>query len=430
MTTRPWLPRFPDLRGVEDNVLFVIAPEVVERPIDVEKEIRASLQQPIASPPLAEIVSSGDCVLLLADDVTRPTPRSRLIPPVLDELNAAGVPDAQIAILIALGTHRPMTEGEIDEAFGREVIRRVPVLNHDFRDPRQLVPIGHTEQGTPIIVNRRVVEADFVLGVGSIVPHPEAGWSGGAKIFQPGVCGEETTAWTHMLAARQPDHLALAGVEENPVRREIERVAIQGGLKFIVNVVFDGAGKVVKVVTGDPVRAHRAGVAFARRIFVRAIPEQADIVVVDARPADMDYWQGIKPLAFATRAVKEGGTVILVGDFRDGISPIYDAEFRAFGNKGRDELCKAERTHELGHGVCTEALYLHAAILERNDVICVCDGISTDGRNALGFRSAGSVREALELAFEKAQAKATVGVILQGGDVLPCVDEKGEKDYR
>jgi nickel-dependent lactate racemase len=428
MTTAPWLLRFPDLRIPEDRVLFVLAPEVVARQIDIDSEIRASLRQPIGSPPLAELVSRGDRVLVLADDATRPTPRSRIIPPVLDALNAAGIPEDDITILIALGTHRPMTEREIAEAFGLGVTGRVSVLNHDFRNLKELVSVGRTEQGTPIIVNRRVREADFVLGVGSIVPHPEAGWSGGAKIFQPGVCGEETTAWTHMLAARQPDHLALAGAEENPVRREIERVAVQGGLRFIVNVVFDGAGKVVKVVAGDPIKAHRVGVRSARRIFVRAVPERADIVLVDARPADLDYWQGIKPLAFATRAVKPGGTVVLVGDFREGISPIYEAEFHAFGTESRDGLRRAEAAQRLERGVCTEALYLHAAILERADVICVSDGISRGDRNALGFRSAASIPEALGMAFERVGGEPTIGVILQGGDVLPCIDqEKGKR---
>jgi len=425
MKTNSWVERFPDLRRVEDKIIFAIAPETAESPVDVEKETAAALRQPIGSAPLRDIAPERGRVLLLSDDLTRPTPRSRLAPAILNELNEAGVPDTRIDILIALGTHRAMTSSEIEGAFGREIVRRVPIFNHDFRDPRQLVSRGRTKLGTPVIVNRRVVEADLVLGIGSIVPHPEAGWSGGAKILQPGVCGEETTAWTHMLAARQPDHLALAGVEENPVRKEIEQVAIQGGLRFIVNVVLDRIGQVVQVVAGDPIRAHRAGVAFARRIFVRPIPRRADLVIVDAEPADLDYWQGIKPLAFATRAVEEGGVMILVGDFPDGISPIYGAEFRAFGRKSCAQLRIAERRGELTEGVSTEALYLHAAILKTAKVICVCRGMTVEERSLLGFHSADSLSEALDWALEEVGGSATVGVILQGGDVLPCVQTEG-----
>jgi len=425
MKAAGWVERFPDLRRVEDKIIFAIAPETAVSPVDVEKETAVALRQPIGSAPLRDIAPEKGRVLLLSDDLTRGTPRSRLAPVILNELNEAGVPDTRIDILIALGTHRAMTSSEIEQALGREVVRRVAVFNHDFRDLRQLVSLGRTKLGTPVIVNRRVVEANLVLGIGSIAPHPEAGWSGGAKILQPGVCGEETTAWTHMLAARQPDHLALAGVEENPVRKEIEQVAIQGGLRFIVNVVLDGMGRVVHIVAGDPIHAHRAGVAFARRILVRPIPERAGLVIVDARPADLDYWQGIKPLAFATRAVQEGGVVILVGDFPDGISPIYEAEFSAFGRKSCAQLRDAERNGELAEGVCTEALYLHAAILKMAKVICVCRGMTVEERRSLGFHSAESVSEALEWALEEVGDSATVGVILQGGEVLPCVQTEG-----
>lgn len=427
MRTIGWEQEYPEIVSLEDKVIFAISPKVIDSPIQVEEEIVACLDRPIASPPLREIVPSRGRVLLIADDMTRPTPRAVVIPPVLDQLNEAGVHDGKIKVLIALGTHRAMRESEIERAFGKEVVQRVQIINHDFRDPKQLVHTGYTEKGTPIIVNRRVLEADFILGVGSIVPHPEAGWSGGCKIFQPGICGEETTAWTHMLATRQPDLLALAGVENNPVRHEIEQIALQGGLRFIVNIVFDGAGKVVKVVVGDPVQAHRAGVAVARNIFVRTIPKQADILVVDARPADIDYWQGIKPLAFATRAAKPGGIAILVGDFPDGISPIYASEFCAFGQKPREELQQAERVRLLHEGVCTEALYLHSAIMERINVICVSDGMSVKEKESLGFHSARTVGDALAMALEQNGGEATVGIILQGGDVLPTVAQEREE---
>ncbi|MGC8826952.1 MAG: lactate racemase domain-containing protein, partial [Anaerolineae bacterium] len=95
-----------------------------------------------------------------------------------------------------------------------------PVINHDAADRANLVHLGTTPNGTPIVVNRRVVEADLVVAVGNTVPHCLAGWSGGAKIIQPGVCGEETTHHTHALNMYSPvPHL---GRLDNPVRQEIE----------------------------------------------------------------------------------------------------------------------------------------------------------------------------------------------------------------
>ena len=407
------------VRAAVGDPSFVLEPKIVADGLDVDRATRDALELPVGISPLRKLVSTGDHVLLLVDDITRPTPRKQVLPPILNALNEAGIPDSAIRILIALGTHRPMTQSEIQNGLGDEVIARVVVENHDFRDASRLLDVGRTPMGTPIVINRRVLEADFVIGLGSIVPHPEAGWSGGAKILQPGVCGEETTAWTHMLAARQPDHLALAGDESNPVRLEIEQVARDSGLRFIVNVVLDGARNVAGVVAGDPVQAHRCGVGIARGIFMRRIPCRADAVVVDAYPADMDYWQGVKALAFATRAVKPGGAIVLVGDFPDGISPVYGEELRRAGRLSVEVLQAEERAGRLSPGVCTEALYLHASIRRLANVFCVSKEISPAEKHALGFAHADTVSSALRASLGTDLDRACVGIILQGGHMLP-----------
>jgi len=151
-----------------------------------------------------------------------------------------------------------MTDDEILRCFGEEVVRRVKVVNHEWMDKDKLVYVGTTKSGTPVYVNKLVYEADFVIGVGSIIPHLFAGYGGGAKIIQPGVCSEETTAYTHLLAALE-DPLKLLGDPENVVRKEMEEVADVVGLDFIVNVVFNGRGEVVKVVAGDMRKAFREG---------------------------------------------------------------------------------------------------------------------------------------------------------------------------
>ncbi len=426
---KSWKNEFPEIERIANNVVFSISPVATKKYINVEREIKNALRSPINIPPLKEILYPKSRVLLLVDDITRPTPRKLIIPHILDELNEIGLNDNNITILIASGTHRPMKANEVEKAFGTDVIRRVKVLNHDFRDKEQLINIGYTKKGTPIIVNRKVTEADFIMGVGSIVPHPEAGWSGGAKIFQPGICGEETIAHTHMIAAQQPDHLALAGDENNEVRLEIEQVALHGGLRFIVNVIFDADYNIVKIVAGDPISAHRTGVIFAKNIFERSIPERADIVIVDARPADIDYWQAIKPLAFATNSIRSGGIAILVGEFPDKISPVYSDYFHLFGTKTFNQLKKYQDTGQLSPGVCTEALYLHSRICERVKVICVAKHLSFKEKKILGFYHASNVFEALNIALQKKGSNASIGIILQGGDVLPRLEGEGIKDH-
>ncbi|MBC7256417.1 MAG: nickel-dependent lactate racemase, partial [Chloroflexi bacterium] len=176
-------------------------PTLAEEALDAE--LQRVLDAPIGAKPLREAAKGARRVVIVADDATRPTPTHRILPLLLDALNAAGVPDEAITVLIALGTHRAMTEDEIARKFGPAVTQRVAVVNHDAFDPSQLMDLGITPHGVAVQVNRRVMEADFVLGVGSIVPHHIPGFSGGAKIIQPGVCGERTTGEVHLLSVRR-----------------------------------------------------------------------------------------------------------------------------------------------------------------------------------------------------------------------------------
>lgn len=410
--------KFPFAEIPADNLLYSIGPRRGSPLADPQSEITSCLRNPIGTPHLSQMVRPGDEVVVIADDITRPTPRQLIIPPLLDELNQAGVQDDDITILIALGTHRYMGREEITECFGAKLLKRVDIINHRWEEPAELVKAGKTEMGTPIVINRLVMEADFVLGVGSIVPHCQAGWGGGAKIIQPGVCSEETTSETHMLAARQDDYLKIAGDVDNPVRQEMERVAIKAGLRFILNVVFNVDFEVIKVVAGDPVKAHREGVKEAGKIFVRPIEALADIVIVDAKPADIDYWQGIKPLSYARHGVKQDGIIILVGDFPDGVSPIH-TELCTHGQKSPEKLMKLEKEGELQDGVCAASLVLHGIIREETTVICVSEGISKKDKKSLGFIHAENVESALSYALSKKGNDAKVGVIHHGGDTLP-----------
>lgn len=403
------------------NLLYYIKPGALSYDGDERELLFSSLKKPIAAAPFSEVLRTGMKVVIVGDDLTRATPRERIFPVLLDELNRAGIPDKDILVLIGLGTHRYMTEEEIKRSFGEEVVERVPVLNHEWKDPKQLVRVGHTPNGTPIDVNRIALEADFLIAVGSIVPHCYAGYGGGGKAIQPGICSWETTGRTHIMPMEKDLYLKIAGEVENEVRREIEMVAETVGLKFIVNVVLDEQGRIVKVVSGDPVRAHRIGVAAAKRIYEQKIPDLADVVVVSAYPADIDYWQGVKPLSYAQKGLKKGGISILVAPFVEGISPTH-SNLRKYATLPYQELKKQVEQGVFDDLVCAATLLLHAKIMEHSSmVICVSEGMSVEDKESLGFRHAGTVEEALEMAFQTKGKGAKVGVIDCGGDILPRV---------
>ncbi len=405
----------------EKNFLYAIKPHDIPGVIEEKKVIQESLRHPIFTLPLREQVKKGMKVVIVGDDLTRATPREKIFPILLDELNKSGIPDRDITVLIGLGTHRYMTQEEIERCFGKETKERVLILNHEWKEPQNLIRVGSTPGGIPIEVNKLALEADFLIAVGSIVPHCYAGYGGGGKAIQPGICSWETTGKTHILPMERDLYLEIAGQVENDVRREIEMVAEAVGLRFIVNVVVNDRGEILQVVAGDPVVAHRKGVEVAKKVYERKIPALADVVVVSAYPADIDYWQGIKPLSYAQKGLKKGGSSILVAPFPEGISPVH-SDLKKFATLSYRELKKIVQDGAFEDLVCAATLLLHAKIMEHSrEVICVSDGLSLEDKEALGFKHAGTVQEALEIALRTQGREAKVGVIDCGGDTLPTI---------
>jgi len=313
-----------------------------------------------------------------------------------------------------------MTDEEITRHCGKEATDRIEIVNHEWKNEDNFINLGSTKKGTPVIINRRVAEADYIIGIGSIVPHERAGFSGGAKIVQPGVSSWETTGCTHMMAANEDGSMAIAGKINNDTRLEIEEIGRKAGLNFIINVVIDQYKNLVEVVAGDPVCAQRKGTEFSSEIYIREIGEQAEIVVLSSYPAEIDYWQGIKPLAYAQRGVKKGGVVILVGAFPDGVAGTHP-ELEEYARRPHEKIRRLIKEGKIKDLVGAANLLLHALMLERAQVICVSEGMTMEQKKNLGFKHAQSISHALKMALEDQKKDAKVGVIDYGGDVLPRV---------
>ncbi|MDD5099993.1 MAG: nickel-dependent lactate racemase [Syntrophales bacterium] len=407
-----------EVRIPEANLVGVYSPRDAAPVEDVEAEIRRALLSPIGALPLREQLRGRKNAVLIADDNTRLTPTDVLIPILLDECNAAGIPDAEIRVIIALGTHRFMTDGEIREKFGEETLRRVPVVNHPYRDAAALVDVGTTENGERIRINRTVIEADFKMGIGSIVPHHIPGYAGGAKIIQPGVSGEETTAYTHLLSVRAPR--SYLGVLENPVRRELDQMARRVGMNTILNTVLNRHGRVVEAFFGDVVEAFRAGVARSREVYDVPIPEEADIVLSSSHPCDIEFWQAHKTLYPSDLAVKAGGIVIVATPCPEGIAQTHGnmLEMTPYGSRRLREMVSLR---ELDDEVGAALAIAWAQVREREEVWIVSDGICAEEAAKLGFRHFSSVQEALDEALAQKGSGARVTVLTHAPDMLPRI---------
>jgi nickel-dependent lactate racemase len=414
---------YPNIAPIDvpdKNLLGVFSPSTAVTAVTGKECVDEALRHPIGSEPLPEKVRGCKDILILVDDHTRTTPVAGILPSVIEQLRQGDVRKDHIKIMVALGTHRPMTGEEIVKKFGKEIPRQYPILNHNWSDASQLLHIGDTEKGTPIFVNRIVKEVDFIIGIGQIVPHRVSGFSGGGNIVQPGICGEETTGRTHWLSA-QFSGREILGKIENPVKHEIERVAEAVGLKWIVNAILDGAGRLVEVVAGDPLRAFRAGAVRSTEIYRSEMDQEADIVISDSHPYDSDLWVASKGIYASELAVRQGGVVILVSPCTEGVCPshpeVLEHGYQTF--KEVEEKVRQGKMKKLT--VAAHLVHVGRIIKERAIGILVCPGISEEETKKLGLIYARTPREALEIGFSLTSREAKVAVLQRGGEILPVI---------
>ena len=405
---------------VPDEKLAWVIDRKASPPLQNPREsLRGALKAPIKSPPLEKIAERVSRVLILVDDITRQTPQDIIIPVLLNELNDAGVSDQEIELMIALGTHRKMTEIEIENKLGKAVTQRVSVHNFDCHNRQDLVKIGTMLTGADILVSRKVVSADLVIGVGNIVPHCYAGWAGGGKIIMPGVCGTATIGATHIAAGMIRPISSIIGTLENPIRKMIDEIALKAGLRFVVNTILNQDDEISGVFAGHPIEAFRTGVEHAKETYCPTIDALADIVVASSYPADLDYWQAAKPADHACLGIKEGGTLILVAPCPEGVSRVHP-ELKTFGRLTYDEVLDKHRRKEIRDRVAVAALLLHSQMREHVEVACLSHGLTREDKEALGFSHAASVQEAVDQAVSKMGEEARIGV-MKCGDIMPVL---------
>jgi lactate racemase len=414
-------PETLSLEVPDRNLLWIAEPATLEDLPEPRTAVNAALAAPIGSQPLPALVKSGQKVVLICDDLTRPTPQHIIVPLVLDELNRGGVRDSDVEIIIGLGTHRPMSPTEILQRFGRDVLERVSVTNHDYLDPDGVIALGETSLGFPIEINRKVAQADVRVAIGNVLPHPMAGWSGGAKMLLPGIASARCTASTHYLGSIHADPLTLAGNPQSIVRQQIEEAAQTIGLEFIVNVVTDAHGRLVGCRAGNYLAAHRAAVRLAEQVYCPTIPALADIVLCNAHPADRDFWQGFKPFVYSQLGLRAGGVLILCLYAHEGLcgdAPEHAPTLLEWTTRPEAETLSALDAGLIPDRIAGALCVALARNRTRQTVFCVSHGIADAEITALGFIPASSVAGALARALEFLGAGATVGVMPYAGETL------------
>lgn len=398
----------------------ILIPRDVAPAPDPVAVLRRALRRPLGVPSLAEMARRARDVVILIDDLTRLTPVADILPLLLEDLEAGGVSPDQITVIVALGTHRAMTEAELRARVGEDVWGRVAVLNHEHWNSEALIDLGLTPNGTPIVLNRRVWEADLVIGVGSVYPHHIAGYSGGSKIVQPGVSGARTTGATHILSTRT--RRSYLGWVDNVVRREMDRVAAAAGLKAVFNCVLTRTGRVVDAFFGAPRAVLAAAARAADAIYGVPFSHPADVVIAGSYPADIEFWQAHKSLYPADMVVRDRGTIIVVTPCPEGVAVTHPALLELAGMP-RDALLLRIDRGDVDDWVAAGLALAWAQVRERAQVSLVSDGIPPEHARALGFVPFPSAQDALEEALRRHGPDARVAVLPFAPETLPLRED-------
>ncbi|MFC1650040.1 nickel-dependent lactate racemase [Candidatus Latescibacterota bacterium] len=411
----------PPFEIPDENLIGVFEAGLEKPSSPPEKIVRKALASPIGSPPLSDLAKNAKNagnVLILCDDNTRYTPAYLLIPHVIHELHAGGIPDERIRFLIAKGSHSVMTEEMLAAKLGASVLETYTVDQHFHDAAEELVPSGVEIDGVPILINRRLKEADLVIGIGNIVPHLVKGFSGGCNIILPGVSGGlDAIGKMHWQNHECPLEEVL-GVYDNKARRLINTVAEKAGLDFIVNTIVNNDIEILDAVAGAPVPAHMRGAEIALRVFNVQVPEKADIVIFDSYGNDLDFWQANKGLNPAYICMKQGGIAIMIADCSGGICHNI-SEIQKYGFKDKNKILELHKKGIINPIVSQFLLSLHKMIIEDGSLIIVSRGISSDVVEHVGFIYAETPKDALQKAFGMKCADASVTVLKHAGGLRP-----------
>ncbi|MCC6315492.1 MAG: nickel-dependent lactate racemase [Thermomicrobiales bacterium] len=385
----------------------------------------AAIGTPVGTPSLREMATGKQRVRIAVTDATRACPDHVLVPPMLAELAAAGVPDEAIVLIVAVGAHRASTDAEKREKLGDAIVDRYRVIDHDGADDANLVAVMEGPGGVPFRINRHIIEADLVLSTGVVEPHQYAGFSGGGKTVAIGCADDATIAYTHGPAMLDQSGTRLAQLAGNPFQEAVRAVARAAGLVFAGNAVLDDAGRMVAVAYGAPeaVQDHLAEIASP--LFTTPIPTQVDIAVAGVgHPKDVNLYQASRAASYLQFApipvVRRGGVIIIPAACPEGAGEgVGEQRFRAAMEAAApDEVIVRARRDGIRPG--EQRAYVMARVLQ--DVRVIVAGIE-DPETARAVRClpAHDLDEALMMAVDLIGAPAAALVIPHALLTLPIV---------
>ncbi|HSQ48892.1 MAG TPA: nickel-dependent lactate racemase [Candidatus Deferrimicrobiaceae bacterium] len=397
------------------NLLGTIEPKEVPGVPDAKAEVERALKEPIGSKRLSEIAKPESKVAIVVDDATRKAPSEKMLIPVLAELNAAGVKDENITVIFGCGTHRAVKPEEAQELLGEEALKRVKTVSHCC-SAQDMVYVGTTKtHGTKVHINRVFAEADVKVLLGDVNFHYYAGYGGGRKSILPAVCGSDTIQNNHALLLSA--NARTGNLEGNPVHIDMTEAARLAKVDFIVNIVENKKGEIVKAFAGDLEAAFLEATKLVDEMFRVTVDRRADIIVVSAggHPADIDLYQAYKGLDNALDAVKRGGVIILVAECPEGHGNqvFYDWMTRL------GDLKTVEREIKRNFVMGGHKAYYLLKAQQNHQIILVSSMPDYFATSIFKLKTTRAVNDALNEALKLAGSASRVWAMPQGSHTLP-----------
>jgi nickel-dependent lactate racemase len=391
---------------------------------DPDAEIARVMDHPIGSGKIEDMARPGMEVVLLFDDLQRPTPAQIVLPRIMDRLNKAGIQDERIRAVCALGTHHILSLEQLKTKVGNEAFSRLEgrLLCHDPHAKDNVI-IGRTHRGTLVEINKTVAFADLIIGVGECMPHPIAGYGGSFKLVMPGVCSYRSVADHHFTWMRHPKSRVNV-LDGNHFYEEIVDAGRISGMAFKMDLIMNEKKEIIRAFAGDPVAEHREAARYAESLYLIPLPRLADVTITSAFP--MEYGvQATKALTMASFCTRTGGAIIWVAPQKEAgpivplIKEMASSESATDFHRRLREGDVPEHLRTFGISYIMQVVYFKE-YAERFKVFHVCEGLSPEQVKMMKYHYASSVQEAVnQLAGE--MPKADVAVLPSGGNVIPEV---------
>ena len=391
---------------------------------DPIQEIRRALDHSFGSPKIEDLARPGMEVVLLFDDLQRPTPVYLALPEILNRLNRAGIPDERISGVCAVGTHPIPSLEQLRKKVGEEAFTRLTgrLLSHDPHASDNVI-IGKTHRGTLVEINSRVAFADLIIGVGECMPHPIAGYGGGYKIIMPGVCSYRSVADHHFNWMRHRNSRVNL-LDGNPFFEDILDAGRLSRLAFKLDFIINEKKEVIRAFAGDPIAEHREASNYAASLYTIPLSKLADVTITSAFPLEIGV-QATKALVMAGFCTRSGGGIIWVAPQKQAgpIMPLIKemASPESAGDFHRRLIIGDVPDHLRSFGISyiMQVVYFKE-VAEKFNIVHVTEGLSPDQVKMMKFAYAPTIQDAIQQVSEKIP-QADVAIFPSGGNIIPQV---------